>query len=64
MQANQKVNYRYFVQPSVSLIPYYKYLDFGNTQKMIETGRQDMQKVIEMGPGKSFDRLRNNTMNL
>lgn len=63
MQAHEEVNYRYFISPKTALLPLYKYLDFnyGNTKDVIKRGQEDMKKVIEMGPGKSFDKVRNHT---
>lgn len=63
MQAHEGVNYRYFLTPSTELLPIYLYLNFGfsNTRLVIQRGQDDMQKVIEMGPGKSFDKVRNLT---
>lgn len=60
MQANEEVNYRYFVSPMTDLLPIYKYLDFNydNTKDVIERGKQDMKKAIEMGAGVSFDKIR------
>lgn len=64
MEANEEVNYRYFVSPETELMPVYKLLDFNidNTGQAIERGKHDMKKVIEMGPGKSFDKIRNKTL--
>ena len=64
MQAHDKVNYRYFVQPTQALLPEYLLLDFSykNTKRAIEIGMQDMQAAIEMGPGRSFDKVRNKTV--
>lgn len=57
IRANHNVNYRYFIQPDKNLIPRYDILEFGNdwTEPMIQLGMKDAKKVIEMGPGNSFD---------
>lgn len=63
MEANEEVNFRYFLSPETELLPYYMYLDFGfgNTGVVIQRGMNDMKAAIEMGPGKSFDKVRNLT---
>lgn len=65
MQAHKEVQYRYYISPETALLPIYRYLDFnlGNTREIIKRGQVDMKKVIEMGPGKSFDKVRNLTRN-
>lgn len=44
----------------------YVMLDFEpeNTIPVIQRGRDDMRKVIDMGPGKSYEKVRNLTKNV
>ena len=49
--------------PETDLLPLYKFLDFSitTTEPVFKRGKSDMKKAIDMGPGKSFDRVRNRT---
>lgn len=60
MEANHRIGYRYFLSPATVLLPEYELLQFGSkyTHKLVLRGMEDMKKVIEMGPGKSFDKIR------
>jgi hypothetical protein len=57
MQAYPKVNFRYFVQPSKSLLPNpLEALSFGPEVlgPMIETGKADAEAIVKLGAGQSF----------
>lgn len=60
MRAHPDVNYRYFIQSDDTLLSEYRILEFGHdfTDPLVSRGESDAKKVIEMGPGKSFDKLR------
>ena len=60
MRGEPEVNYRYFLQPEKTLLPEYDLLNFGieYTGKVIEQGKVDAQAAIDLGPGKSFDKLK------
>lgn len=61
MEAFPDVNYRYYFQPSVVLLPSTKMLDFDPvaSAKFIEMGAEEAKEVIELGPGVSFKNLKN-----
>lgn len=63
MESNPKVNFRYFVAPETAILPIYKFLDFSisTTEPVFKRGKIDMKNAIDMGPGKSFDKVRNRT---
>jgi len=56
MQANPDVNYRYLFIPQESLLEEYNILEFGikYTAPLIQWGKDEAKKVIELGPGVSF----------
>ena len=60
MKAHPDVQYRYFVQPTQKPESEYDILSFNKAriESMITMGKQDAQKVVEMGPGVSFDIFR------
>lgn len=62
MEARPDVQYRYLIQPTADLMPFYDMLNFDpkTTRPVYEKGVEDAQKVIEMGPGVSFNKLRVN----
>ena len=59
MQANPSVTYRYYFSPEETLLPEYYLLQFDQeyTHKLTLWGLAESKKVIEAGPGKSFDKL-------
>lgn len=59
MQANPSVTYRYYFSPEESLLPEYYLLQFGYdyTHKLTIEGLAEAKKVIQQGPGKSFEKL-------
>lgn len=61
MDSYPDVQYRYYIKPEVTLLPEYEILEFGieYTGKLIELGRNDTQRTIDMGPGVSFNNLIN-----
>lgn len=60
MRCNPDVNYRYFIEPQEQLLPAYEIIQFGPkyTLPMIEKGKEEAKKVVEMGPGVSFEALK------
>ena len=58
--AYPKINYRYYLEPVAPLLPGYKLLTVNKqqTQAIIDQGREDMKKVIAMGPGKSWEEVK------
>ena len=63
MASYPDVQYRYYIKPEVTLLPEYEILEFGieYTGKLIELGRNDTQRSIDMGPGVSFNNLIKNS---
>lgn len=59
MQAYPNISFRYFIKPEKSLMHQYQILDFDfeHTKPVYDQGTKDAKRVIEMGPGKSFDNL-------
>ena len=59
MQANPDVNYRYLFIPQESLMPNYDILEFGleYTANPIKWGQEEAVKVIELGPGVSYQQF-------
>ena len=59
MAVNPEVQYRYFIKPEQQLLPVYDLLQFGPeyTTPLVQKGKDDAKRVIEMGEGKSFESL-------
>ncbi len=56
MRANPNINYRYLVKPDAKLIREFNLVDFKpkRSQKLIEDGRKEAEKVVALGSGTVF----------
>ena len=56
MRANPNINYRYLVKPDSRLIREFNLVDFQpkRSRKLIEDGRNEATRVVELGSGTVF----------